>query len=100
MANAAAGVWATRVVCLMLIITTVFSLATVGQELVSGVTVSTNKWGPKVTNTLSAAPLKYWASVGSHLVFTFVLGALSVGAFWLARLESPPQHSKTIRKAK
>ncbi|RBH52945.1 hypothetical protein C3F00_029970 [Pseudomonas sp. MWU13-2860] len=88
MANAGIGVWATKAVGYILVITTVLLIITVGQELVSGVTQSTNKWGPRTTYTLANEPFKYWASVVSHLAVALVLGALSRGAFWLARLEA------------
>ncbi|MFC6337557.1 hypothetical protein GIR22_24650 [Pseudomonas sp. CCM 7891] len=88
MANAHIGAWATRTVGYILVITTVLLVVSIGKELVDGVTLSTNKWGPRTTYTLVSDPFKYWASVVSHAAVALVIGGLSLGTFWLARLEA------------
>lgn len=101
MANPRIGAWVTRAVGYMLVVTTVLLVVSVGKELVDGVTMSTNKWGPRTTYTLASEPFKYWASVVSHTAVALVLGALSLGAFWLARLEAQveePQKKKHPKK--
>lgn len=100
MANPRIGAWATRAVGYLLVVTTVLLVVSVVQELVDGVTMSTNKWGPRTTYTLASEPFKYWASVVSHVVVALVLGALSLGAFWLARLEAQVDEPQKKRKPK
>lgn len=82
------GAWATRAVGYLLVATTALMIYSVVQELVSGSTLSTNKWGPRTMYTLTGEPFKYWASVVSHCVTALVLGTAAAGAFWLAKLES------------
>lgn len=101
MANAHIGAWLTRMVGTILVLTTVLMLFSVGQELANGVTLSTNKWGPRTTYARVSDPFKYWASVTSHTVVALGIGTSSVGAFWLARLESQgtaPQKNRKSRK--
>lgn len=98
MANARIGALATRAVGYMLVITTVLLIVSIGQELVDGVTISTNKWGPRTTYTLTSEPFKYWASVVSHAIVALILGASSLGAFWLARLEAQVDEPQKQRK--
>lgn len=100
MANTTIGVWATKAVGYVLVVTTVLLILTVGQELVSGVTMPTNKWGPRTTYTLANEPFKYWASVVSHFTVALVLGGLSLGAFWLARLEAQVDEPQIKRPRK
>ncbi|WP_411566844.1 hypothetical protein ACLIN3_27430 (plasmid) [Pseudomonas orientalis] len=82
------GAWATRIVGYLLVATTALLISSIAQELLSGSTLSTNKWGPRTVYTLAGEPFKYWASVVSHGVTALILGAAAAGAFWLARLES------------
>lgn len=100
MANPGIGAWATKAVGCALAISTVLLIVIVGQELVSGVTLSTHKWGPRTTYTLAGEPFKYWASVISHLAVALVLGALSRGVFWLARLEAQINAPQKDRRRK
>ncbi|WP_411566193.1 hypothetical protein ACLIN3_04875 [Pseudomonas orientalis] len=82
------GAWATRIVGYLLVATTALLICSVAQELLSGSTLSTNKWGPRTVYTLAKEPFKYGASVVLHGVTALILGAAAAGAFWLAKLES------------
>lgn len=98
MANVRIGAFATKAAGYVLVLTTVLMIVSVGQELMSGVTMSTNKWGPRVVYTHTTEPFKYWASVISHIFIAVVLGGLSFGTFWLARLESQTDEPQKRRK--
>lgn len=82
------GIWTSSAVGVGLAITTLLMIGTVGQELLSDVSVSLDKWGTRETYALSSEPSKYWASVVSHSAVALILGFLSSVAFWLARLEA------------
>lgn len=95
MNNVRIGIWVSRAVGLALVITTLLMLGTVGQELLSGVSISLDKWGARETYAVSSEPSKYWASVVSHSGVALILGFLSSVAFWLARLEAQVGKSST-----
>jgi hypothetical protein len=95
------GGWATKAVGCMLVFTAALLIVTVGQDLVSGVSTSASKIGPRAVYTLASEPFKYWATVSSHAAVALVLGALAAGAFWVSRFEPPtnePQSSTRRRK--
>lgn len=95
MNNVRIGIWTSGAVVVGLAVTTLLMLGTVGQELLSGVSVSLDKWGARETYAASSEPSKYWASVVSHSAVALILGFLSSVAFWLALLEAQVGKSST-----
>lgn len=82
------GAWLTTAVGCLALMTVILQCVEVANDLVSGVTTTTNKWGPRHTYAMSGDATKYWANVISHILGVIVLGLVAVGCFWLARLEA------------
>ena len=94
------GAWLTRAVGCLLFVTSGLLIVSVGQDLVDGVTTSTNKWGPRMTYSLGRDSFRYWAAMASSVVVAIVLAAMSVGAFCLARLEDKVEHPQKKSRRK
>ncbi|KPY19594.1 hypothetical protein GSU75_00657 [Pseudomonas savastanoi pv. phaseolicola] len=87
MLNPKLDIWVTRVIGYISAVFTTMLLLSIAQELVSGATTLTNKWGPRTVYIRASEPLKYWESVVSHCAIALVLGTLAGGALWLDWLE-------------
>jgi type III secretory pathway component EscU len=82
------GLLFTRLISYVLAISAASLIIFVCQELMIGPIFSTSKLSPKKLHTVTAQPLKQWLSLASLTLLAFVLGLMSAGAFWLARMEA------------
>jgi len=56
MLNPKLGAWVSRIVGYLLVATSALLISIIADELLSGTTLSTNKWGPRTVRTLAGEP--------------------------------------------